>query len=373
MDKQNAWHIVNWTNQLAIHQSALTRALGEMGWHVTIVAAEAVSPDRRKLGWQVPDFGESRIVLNPSFQEVDSLLLEKPEETIHILGAALQYRWGNYALFRASQHNCMMGLMSEASDPDGWKAPFRWIKHSTRRFLFGRKLQFVLAMGRLGVEWFRKCGYPSERIFPFMYVVESPLPQIVESDAEYFTVLYVGQLIPLKRVDLLIEAFANLSSTSARLVIVGDGPERPSLERLAQQLGVQNQVIWCGALPYLDVRFWMAQADVLVLPSRYDGWGAVVSEALLCGTPVICTDHCGASDLLREPWRGEVVPRNDVSALARTLDTRFKMGQVDSELRRRIRHWAQCLTAQSAAQYLSAVFDHVYAGSDRPVPPWYSS
>lgn len=367
------WHIINWTNQLAIHQSALARAMCEMGWEVTIVAAEPISPDRRAMGWQVPDFGDAKIVLNPSFRDVDLLLSHRLKDTIHIFGAALEYHWGNYALWRVSQFKCKTGLMSEASEPDGWKAPLRWVKHTSRRILFVRKLQFVLGMGQLGVKWFKKCGYPPPKLFPFMYIVEPASDELPRSENQLFTVIYVGQLIPRKRVDLLIRAFATLPENAAQLIIVGDGVERGRLQRLSLQLGIQKQIQWQGALSYSQAREWMRQADVLVLPSRYDGWGAVVSEALLAGTPVICTDHCGAADLLRETWRGEVVPRNNVTALSQALEKRLNMGQVNNALRKRIQDWAHCLSGQSAARYLDAVFNHVYAGAERPVPPWYST
>ncbi|MEM4360293.1 MAG: glycosyltransferase [Candidatus Bilamarchaeaceae archaeon] len=368
------WHVVNWTNQLAIHQSALARAMCEMGWDVTIVVEETVSRDRQKIGWQIPDFGNAKIVLAPSLRDVDAVLAIRPENTIHLFGAGLEYFWGQYAFFRASRLNLKMGLMSEASDPDGWKSPFRWVKHTSRRILYERKIQFVLGMGELGVNWFKKCGYPAQKLFPFMYVVESDsLNEFVQQEdkLKLFTVLYAGQLISRKRVDLLMRAFAILPQNVAQLIVVGDGPERSRLQHLSQRLGIQDQILWTGPLPWMQVRRWMLQADVLVLPSRFDGWGAVVSEALLCGTPAICTDYCGAADLLRESWRGEVVPRNEVAALAQALQKRLEMGSVNDKLRKRIQNWAQCLTGQSAARYLSAIFDYIYTRGDRPIPPWY--
>lgn len=368
MDK---WQVVNWTNQLAIHQSAMTRAMCEIGWDVTIVAAEAISPDRRAMGWQVPDFGNAKIVLAPSLRDVDIILAIKPEKAIHLFGAALGYYWGQYALFRASRLNLKIGMMSEASDPDGWKAPFRWIKHTLRHILFGCKVQFVLGMGQLGVTWFKRCGYPDYKLFPFMYVVEHVADEFTCQEDRPFTVLYTGQLIPRKRVDLLVQAFATLPEHAAQLIIVGDGPERGRLQQLSSQLGIQKRILWKGTLSYLDVRAWMRRADVLVLPSRFDGWGAVVSEALLCGTPVICTDYCGAADLIGKSWRGEIVPRNSVAALAQALQKRLEIGPVNNELRKRIKDWAKCISGSSAANYLDAVFDHVYEMAERPVPPWY--
>ncbi len=367
-------HFVNWTNQLAIHQSALMRGIVRLGWRATMVVDEEVSPDRRALGWDTPDFGGVNIVVRPQREEIERILGEDPEHTIHAFGAALEYPWGRYALRKAAQSKCKMGLMSEASDPDGWKGPLRWLKHSVRRMLFGERMQFVLAMGQMGVRWFTKCGYPMEKVFPFGYFVEQfnvpPMSYEKNEQPRLFHIVCVAALIPRKRVDLLIRALGRLPSGRAHLIIVGDGTERARLEKIAGLEGVAQAISWCGALPNQQVRQIISESDLLVLPSRYDGWGAVVNEALMAGTPVICTDHCGAKDLLGEEWRGEVVPRNNLDALVSAIARRLEQGSVSQNLRARIRDWSGCITGSSAAAYLQVVFEHVYNGKDKPIPPW---
>ncbi len=364
-------HFVNWTNQLAIHQSALMRGLVELGWQATMVVAEDVSPKRRATGWYVPNFGGVNIITNPTKEAIARLLRENAEHTIHTFGAALGYPWGRYALWQAARMRSRLGFMMESADPDGWKGPLRWIKYSGYRVLLGKRLHFILAMGNLGVRWFRKCGYPANRLFPFEYSVEqSEQIDLPQHGNHLFQILFVGQLIPRKRVDLLIRAFAQISSQTVGLVIVGDGPEKARLQRLSEELGIADNIIWHGTVPNQRARRLMTEADLLVLPSRYDGWGAVVNEALMAGTPVICTDHCGAADLLQESWRGEVVPRNDVDALAGALQRRIEQGPVTPALRARIRAWANCITGKSAAAYLQAVIRHVYDGEPKPLPPW---
>jgi glycosyltransferase involved in cell wall biosynthesis len=367
---------VNWTNQLAIHQSALMRAVVEIGWEATIVVSEPVSPDRLAMGWIAPNFGEVGILMNPDRRAVDALLQMDPERTVHMFGAALGYPWGRYALYRAARLGRCMGIMSEASDPDGWKAPLRWVKHTAIATVFGQRIQFVLAMGELGVWWFRHCGYPTEKVFPFGYFVERP-PERIDTSSEdttrksAFHILYIGQLVRRKRVDLLMRALGMLPPGSVELTVVGDGPERTRLQTLATKLGVAQATNWLGALPHQDVRKVMIGTDLLVLPSRFDGWGAAVNEALMAGTPVICSDHCGAADLVRETWRGEVVHRNDPDVLAAAIRRRLEEGPVTNQMRERIRTWAECITGESAAQYLRSVSDHIYGSGVRPTPPWY--
>jgi len=120
---------------------------------------------------------------------------------------------------------------------------------------------------------------------------------------EYCDAIFVGRLIKEKNVDKLIEAVSILKRDKHNLkcVIVGDGPERQTLERLAQKLDVQKNIVFKGFIQsYHDVIALMKGAKVLVLPSTREGFGIVVIEANACGIPVVTVDHPGnaARDLI---------------------------------------------------------------------------
>lgn len=121
----------------------------------------------------------------------------------------------------------------------------------------------------------------------------------------------VGRLVPRKRFDLLIRAFEQAALPGARLVIAGEGRERRRLGRLAGErvalLGFRR-----------DVKDLYQAFDVFVCPSSYEPFGRVLAEALDGGVPVIATDADGPRDLARR-HPVEIVPRNDVNALADAL------------------------------------------------------
>ena len=132
-------------------------------------------------------------------------------------------------------------------------------------------------------------------------------------------ILYVGQLITRKRVDLLLQAFSQLDLPTARLRIIGKGDQEQPLQQLAHQLGIAERVSFTPGMPNAGIVAAMAAADVLVLPSRFDGWGAVVNEALMVGTPVICSDRCGASDVIENGRNGYVFEAGNARALLECL------------------------------------------------------
>jgi len=111
-----------------------------------------------------------------------------------------------------------------------------------------------------------------------------------------------GALVPRKRHHLAIQAMAHLPG--ATLLVVGEGPERPALEREIARLGVADRVRLTGPKPHAELPALFAAADALVLMSESEGLANVWVEALACGTPIIVPDIGGASEVLSNPQAG---------------------------------------------------------------------
>lgn len=135
-------------------------------------------------------------------------------------------------------------------------------------------------------------------------------------------VVAVGRLVPEKGLDDLLKACAVvLPATDSRLVIVGDGPLRQSLETQAEALGILDRVLFLGYQknPYT----WMSRAEVFVLPSRSEGFANVVLEAIAVGVPKLVVTNCpgGPAGILQDHPSAWVVPCGEVSELAQALST----------------------------------------------------
>lgn len=129
--------------------------------------------------------------------------------------------------------------------------------------------------------------------------------------------LFVGRLVSDKCVDVLLRARAKESP--ALLRIAGDGPERGTLEALAEELGVKNRVEFLGTRR--DISALIADSDCLILPSRREGFGLVLVEALASGIPVIASALPSLWNIVRNGENGLLVPPDDVSALQTAMDT----------------------------------------------------
>jgi glycosyltransferase involved in cell wall biosynthesis len=162
-----------------------------------------------------------------------------------------------------------------------------------------------------------------------------PLPALDDdasppTRAEGRTILAAGRLIRQKGFDLLIDAFARLGDPAARLLIAGIGPEEPALRRQIERLGLDHSVTLAGYAP--DIRPYLDVARCFVLPSRFEGYGAVIVEALGAGRPVIATASTPAvSDVMTDTKRGIVVPVGDTDALTAALSAILNRPAPDPE------------------------------------------
>jgi glycosyltransferase involved in cell wall biosynthesis len=150
-------------------------------------------------------------------------------------------------------------------------------------------------------------------------------------------VLFVGRLASQKGVGTLVSAAALLKHPSARVLLVGDGPERKALERRARRIGVGDRVRFEGFLAHDRLPAAMAHADLLVLPSVYEELGTVLLEAVQAGLPVVASRTGGIPDVIEDGANGLLVPPGEPEAFARAIDRLL----ADRDLARRLSEGAQ--------------------------------
>jgi len=148
-----------------------------------------------------------------------------------------------------------------------------------------------------------------------------------------FVWIAVGRFYPQKDYTNLLQAFAHVvrNQYNAHLLIVGDGPLRPSMEGLAGKLGIDNRVHFLGICR--EVSDVMNAADAFVLSSRYEGFGLVIAEAMACQLPVVATDSGGPRELLDGGRLGYLVSPGDPNKLA---DAMLRMMSLPEEERMRM-------------------------------------
>ncbi len=203
--------------------------------------------------------------------------------------------------------------------------------------------------------------FPETRVFNIPYHCDlapfaaEPRPP---RDPGIVTFLFCGQMIARKGVDHLLTAFATLPE-NARLLLVGREAELPQL-LAGLPAPVRDRVRYTGFQAPEALPPFFAQADVFVLPSRHDGWGVVVNQALGAGLPIITSDHVGAArDLVRTGENGFTFPAGDANALAAAMlryaahpDLAHTHGDASRQARK---EWTPAHGAERWARALQAV------------------
>lgn len=185
-----------------------------------------------------------------------------------------------------------------------------------RRLSFLRRFDALIAYSRRGAEEYAALGFPRERIFVAHNSVSPapahPLPARPPAFAPRPLVLFVGRLQARKRLDFLLRACAEIQNL--RLIIVGDGPERPALEALAKDVFPQAE--FAGSKHGAELKPFFEAADLFVLPGT---GGLAVQEAMSYGLPVIVARGDGTQDDLVREGNGWQIPPDDFGALVSAM------------------------------------------------------
>lgn len=367
---------VFWLNIPSFHQSAFVRALAErVDTEVWFAYEQDLPAERRQMGWVLPDFGKANLVDAREPDRRAELLAMTDAQTCHAFGSYFILPQAGQALRQLKPAACAKVWISEAFDFQGSKG---WLRTQRARYLAirdGAGFRRVFAMGDLGTRCFAKAWIPTAKIREFAYTVEpsdlTPGPSGIAQNEPIdspIDLAFVGQLIPRKGVDLLLDALASRPGENWRLQVVGDGPSRSALQAQTRALGLESRVTFAGNLANAATRSRIRNADCLILPSRWDGWGAVVNEALHCGTYVLVSDVCGAcATVSGSIARGRVFRGHDVASLAAALDGYFAAHETIRAWRQPTIEWANwAISAATVAEY----FVESVQRDERIEPPW---
>lgn len=322
--------IVFWQNCLSPHQLPYIARLMDDARvdEVVVVADEAISDDRKNMGWNVGNYAgleRCRIVMHPEDAEINSLFSQRQEDSWHLFSGIHGFPYLFHCLGISLNYQVKRGMITELPNTFAFgrkNGKPLWL-HKLRFFVedwkYAKRMDKVFAMGKRAVRYFQTVN-KGWTVYPFMYCTQPQEGTCFPVGQGPTKFIFVGSLSYWKAPKVLSSGFFSCvkaeKTFDAQLTYVGDGALRPQIEKYIKENKLQNQIALAGYQPQTDVPKWLLKNDVLVLPSVYDGWGAVVNEALQAGLYVVCSDACGASDLLKDERLGKVFHAGDADALA---------------------------------------------------------
>jgi len=324
-----------WMRNPSPHQSAFFDALAQdERVDIQVRYFGQLSDDRVKLGWNVTaELENYEQFIDDS--DVNKALIDIPDwpDRIHIImGKGFDFNnklllillqknlkwihWGErYGISLASLLKFNMNFFHFIHTVSLWK----------KRIGYGRIVnKYALgafAQGELAKKDFISMGISENKIENLFYTIKpilnsKNLSHILPEKKFKHNFIYVGALTHRKGIDLMLKAFAKINTQDWGLILIGEDRSNGLYSKMIDHLNITENVLIIGSVPIVQVHEFIKIADVLILPSRFDGWGAVLNEAALLGKAMIASNEVGASfHLIKHAKNGFRVKEGSVQAL----------------------------------------------------------
>lgn len=222
---------------------------------------------------------------------------------------------------------------------------------------------FLIVPSSFVAESLMHSGIPSQKIIVLPYGVSlryfSSEALCQERDKRLFRILFVGQIIPLKGIHHLVQAFARLRLPQSELVIVGQGDAE--YQRLLKRFAAPDiSVRFTGQLTQAELKTYYQNSDVFVLPTLSEGSALVVYEAMAAGLPVVTTHNAGS--VVRDGVEGLLFPVCDVQALQDKIHHLYQHPEIRLDMGNSARARVQEFTWERYRERLLEVYARIFAG-----------
>jgi len=309
--------IIWWESCITEHQIHTLSELSKLPDVKLLVYAERKEdPIRKEQGWKECDWSLIDINLIPTskYRFIIKTLKDK-KNCINIFGGPFDSLIISFALFLSIFMSIKSYVLTEPYIPITSnllknKSKFRnWLSNKIRPLKYRMLWTFlkkrthgVFAISVTAIHQLIKFGVSPKKILPFGYFIPrskslqglTPLDNNTSS-INTLRIIFVGSLIHTKGIDIAINTITKINSSKVKVILDVFGPYDKK-----NSYAWSSSIHYKGVIPFGEAQYKISKYDLLILPSRYDGWGVVVNEALLANVPVICSDQAGVSTLVKK-------------------------------------------------------------------------
>jgi glycosyltransferase involved in cell wall biosynthesis len=344
---------------------------------ITFIVGTLENKIRKEQNWKLMELQELNPIVLPSERlrrEGLKLLNENPDAIHVFFGFRGGFGYNFFPLiFQALRGGIRVVIMDEpfSVSPVGyfhdeniiqsyvksWIRP--WLRYGMVKILYAASTVHkpcIIALSMIAKKQFLSFGLSSDAVFPFGYFV--PRQELVlrtGTKSNTLRMIFVGALIFRKGLDILVNAIKILCGEGYRveLDVYGAGDSE-------QVKFVDLPIFYKSTLPFDQIQGVIADHDVLVLPSRHDGWGVVVNEALMQGVPVIVSSRVGAKQILEASAAGLVFESENVNDLVEKIKILIDNPAILDQMKRQAQSVGQELSPEKAAEYFLDVLKYYF-------------
>lgn len=362
------------------HVSAGTFSYVAEKWgnNVYYMCVNPLKIERRAIGWDDCDHGKAIVIIINSKKAPDDFVKEfvgAHPDAIHVCNGLRSQAAPFFKKWVFSDPNSKNAIWSEC--PGVYGSSFKKIVkllilpilHRFYAFRYGRKIKAFLPLGSMAIDYFTNCGWKRNILFPFLYEGH-PSPRLPKAPKKSMTeplrLLYLGQFLKRKGIGVLIRAMDRKLVGDWRLDLVGRNGD---CEKKAVEWAKRHpKVSYLGIWPYNEVGCRIAQYDLCVVPSEFDGWAYFTNEALHAGVGVIVTEGAASFDLIKASGAGLVVPAKDHEALRKAIQTAIDDPSLAESWKEKARKYSAKITSEVVGQYLKNVLEFSFVDPSVPRP-----
>jgi len=347
---------------------------------VTFISQSDLSESRKKLGWELPEFGGANYTILPESgwrEDVEKLVLG--DYDLHIFNGVYLFPKLRFALDRARKLDIPFGVITEAYH-NPYRCSKRVLKSLYTRLITPfrvlpriKKAKFVLSASGNNIRPFLNLGWRKDQFFPFGYFPENAglvISKMTRNSRP--NLLCSGLIIKNKGQHLLLQALSALKERHIEFncTITGFGSEEENIKKLAHDLNIDDCVDFVGVVSDSKLNVLKKKADLLIAPGLEEPWGIRVNESLLAHTPVIVSDKIGASELILTSGAGRVFKSGNVDSLIQVLTEQLAIDEL-KKAKKNAKEFSSSITPNAAARYLYDVILYSLQNIDkRPYPNW---
>lgn len=321
-------NLIFWQNSISPHQLPYIFELSKMDEieKVLLITPVEQSEERKKLGWSIhyTETNKFKIIINPNIRQINSIFSQYQNNSHHFFSGIRAFPFVFNSFKISLKYNIKRSIIVET--PFFYKKPpfLQYIRQLLFDYKYYKFISSFYAIGSSACKWYSKL-YKGP-IINFKYCTGNTQNQLSLPNNSTLKLVFVGSFIKRKNIEIIIKALAKLKEKNIEFYLIGDGPLKTKLIKLTQKLTLTQNAFFLGVKRQEEIPILLAQFDVLILPSHYDGWGAVVNEALMQGLFVIVSNRCGSKDLIdNKKERGIVIQpktKDLISALKYVIENK---------------------------------------------------
>ncbi len=374
--------LVFWrSNPMDVNLGVFEYLLNNWEGKIIVVSQKGYSDERKKCGWSTEqNLGYDFFVLSDmeNQYEFEETLIKENKDAIHIFAGLRGEMANRINKLKAIEKNPKIVIIAER--PATYSAGIKGRISSSLRYMlylgialkYRKNIRAFLAMGEKGVAQYIAYGFNRKTMFQYMYCpVQPKIERIKSYNSDRVRFLYIGRFDRRnKGIDVLMEAVDSITNSSNwTLDLVGGYGEYA--EQTIAWCEKRDNTNYLGKWNFDEVCQKMADYDVCIVPSKYDGWNLSPNQAIHSGIATIVSDQASSDELIKYSGAGIVFKLRDAMSLKDAMERIINNRKELEEFKYRTHSYADLISPDTVGKYFIEILQYVVSNKNKkPNCPW---